>query len=103
MTSLAPVLTPHGALILAQTEDAAALDDGLGARLRQAFARGSGHGLLSLGADQVGAALPPTLSYWRELGTRYVTALCALPGLGEDGAKPPVPSLAAGRVCQARA
>jgi superfamily II DNA or RNA helicase len=91
MTSLAPVLTPHGALILAQAEDAAALDDGLGMRLQQAFARGSGHGLLSLGADQVGAALPPTLSYWRELGTRYVTALCALPGLGESGAKPPVP------------
>jgi non-specific serine/threonine protein kinase len=91
MTSLAPVLTPHGALILAQAEDAAALDAALGARLQHAFARGSGHGLLSLGADQVGAALPPTLSYWRELGTRYVTALCALPGLGESGAKPAVP------------
>src|SRR5450631_2407188 len=91
MTSLAPVLTPHGALILAQAEDAAVLDAALGARLQHAFARGSGHGLLSLGADQVGAALPPTLSYWRELGTRYVTALCALPGLGESGAKPAVP------------
>jgi non-specific serine/threonine protein kinase len=91
MRSLAPVLTPHGALILAPTEDAATLDDGLGARLQQAFARGSGHGLLNLGADQVGAALPPPLSYWRELGTRYVTALCALPGLGESGDKPPVP------------
>jgi non-specific serine/threonine protein kinase len=31
------------------------------------------------------------LSYWRELGTRYVTALCALPGIGEGGSKPPVP------------
>jgi non-specific serine/threonine protein kinase len=31
------------------------------------------------------------LSYWRELGTRYVTALCALPGIGESGTKPPVP------------
>ena len=91
MTTLAPVLTPHGALILAQAEDAAVLDAALGARLQHAFARGSGHGLLSLGADQVGAALPPTLSYWRELGTRYVTALCALPGLGESGAKPAVP------------
>ncbi len=91
MRSLAPVLTPHGALILAPTEDAAPVDDALGARLQQAFARGSGHGLLNLGADQVGAALPPPLSYWRELGTRYVTALCALPGVGESGDKPPVP------------
>ena len=31
------------------------------------------------------------LSYWRELGVRYVTALCALPGIGEGEAKPPVP------------
>ncbi len=91
MRSLAPVLTPHGALILAPTEDAATLDDGLGARLQQAFARGSGHGLLNLGADQVGTALPPPLSYWRELGTRYITALCALPGLDGSGDKPSVP------------
>jgi len=31
------------------------------------------------------------LSYWRELGVRYVTALCALPGVGEGKVKPPVP------------
>ena len=51
-----------------------------GARLEQALARGAGHGLLCLGADEVGTTLPPTLSYWRKLGARYVTALCALPG-----------------------
>jgi hypothetical protein len=45
--------------------------------LAAAFERGSGHGLLLLGADEVGAALPPVLSYWREFGARYVTALCA--------------------------
>src|SRR5439155_18108686 len=61
-----------------------------GARLERAFRRGAGHGLLCLGADEVGTALPPVLSYWRELGARYVAALCALPGIGEGGSKPRV-------------
>ena len=61
-------------------------------QLEQAFARGAGHGLLHLGANEVGTALPPVLSWWRELGTRYVTALCALPGLGDARRKPGVPS-----------
>ena len=88
---LAPVLTPHGAVALRPSNDGVALPPGLGAQLQAAFARGSGHGLLALGADHVGAALPPVLSYWRELGVRYVTALCALPGLGDGRAKPAVP------------
>src|SRR5712672_3338927 len=62
----APVLTPHGSLTLADTGEALALDAERGARLQQAFARGSGHGLLSLGIDEIGAVLPPVLSYWRE-------------------------------------
>jgi len=81
----APLLTPHGLLTLAPSPDAAeekpALEPARGARLEQAFARGAGHGLLCLGADEVGTTLPPTLSYWRKLGARYVTALCALPSI----------------------
>ena len=89
---LAPLLTPHGLLTLAPSPDAAdeksALDPAGGARLQQAFARGSGHGLLCLGADEVGTTLPPTLSYWRKFGARYVTTLCALPGIGERSKRP---------------
>jgi hypothetical protein len=44
--------------------------------LLKAFERGSGHGLLLLGADEAGTALPPVLAWWREFGARYVTALC---------------------------
>src|SRR5262245_53724925 len=88
---LAPVLSPHGSLTLADTEQALSLETERGARLERAFARGPGHGLLILGIEELGTALPPVLSYWRELGTRYVTALCALPGIGERNAKPPVP------------
>ena len=89
--TLEPVLTPHGLLTLRETGEALALEPEQGLRLEKAFARGSGHGLLWLGASEVGTALPPALSYWRELGVRYVTALCALPGIGEGKVKPPVP------------
>ncbi len=94
----APVLTPHGLLILRQTEEALALEPEWGCRLETAFARGPGHGLLCLGVDEIGTALPPVLSYWREFGARYVTALCALPGIGEGGAKQAVPTPTAGEL-----
>src|SRR5580692_2235247 len=79
-----PVLTPHGHLILSEDRGAPALEPELARRLQNAFARGSGHGLLQLGASEVGVALPPGLSYWREFGARYVTALCTRPD-GETG------------------
>ncbi|MBI3697319.1 MAG: DEAD/DEAH box helicase [Acidobacteria bacterium] len=77
--SLAPTLTPHGRLVLVQVADAPYLDPELAQRLRDAFDRGSGHGLLQLGAEEVGTALPPVFSYWREFGAWYVTALCTQP------------------------
>src|SRR5580658_4725378 len=95
---LAPVLTPHGLLTLRPAEEGQPLAPDQGARLEKAFARGSGHGLLCLGADEVGTVLPPVLAYWRELGARYVTALCVLPGIAEGGTKPPVPAPADGQL-----
>jgi non-specific serine/threonine protein kinase len=74
-----PVLTPHGHLILSEDRDGSALEPELARRLQNAFARGSGHGLLQLGASEVGVALPPVFSYWREFGARYVTAVCTQP------------------------
>ena len=91
MMTLEPVLTPHGLLTLRQTAQAPALEPDQGLRLEKAFLRGSGHGLLWLGADEVATVLPPVLSYWRELGMRYMTALCALPSVGDGRTKPPVP------------
>ncbi len=81
---LAPVLTPHGHLSLAQEDDALALDAGVAQRLMCSFARGAGHGLLQLGASEVGTALPAVFSYWREFSARYVTALCTHPSLSAD-------------------
>jgi RNA polymerase sigma factor (sigma-70 family) len=74
-----PVLTPHGHLLLAEEGDATELEPEVAQRLRGSFARGSGHGLLQLGAAEVGTALPAVFSYWREFAARYVTALCTHP------------------------
>ena len=76
VVSLCLSLTPHGRLVLTQDADAPRLDGGLADRLLPAFERGPGHGLLMLGVDEAGTALPPVYSYWREFGARYVTALC---------------------------
>jgi superfamily II DNA or RNA helicase len=95
---LEPLLTPHGVLALGQTGEPLTLEPVRGARLERAFGRGSGHGLLCLGIDEVGTALPAVLSYWRELGARYVTALCARPDIAEAGSKPPVPGPADGEL-----
>jgi non-specific serine/threonine protein kinase len=92
MTALAPALSPHGVLSLKPSDDAPAADGKAYARIEHAFARGAGHGVLHLGAEAVGIALPAVLSYWREFGARYVTALCSLPGIAEGRHKPAVPA-----------
>ena len=79
LVSLAPVLTPHGRLIVERDKDAPALDAQLAQRMKNAFTRGSGHGLLALGADEIGVALPPALWFWREFAAPYVTGVCTRP------------------------
>jgi uncharacterized Zn finger protein len=69
--SLSMSLTPHGRLVLIENTDGAGLDATLADSLRRAFGRGSGHGLLWLGADAAGATLRPVHGYWREFGARY--------------------------------
>ena len=88
----APVLSPHGVLSLKPSDEPAVLEPAHAARLEKAFARGAGHGLLHLGAEEVGTSLSPTLAYWREMATRFITALCALPGLDAAQRKPHVPA-----------
>lgn len=91
--TMVPVLSPHGVLSLRPSPDATvALEPTRALVLDKAFARGAGHGLLHLGAAEVGVALPPVLAYWREFASRYVTALCALPNLDEARSKSAVPA-----------
>ena len=90
--NLALVLSPHGRLLFAPVDDAPALTADLSGRLAEAFARGSGHGLLQLGAAETDTMLPPVLNYWREFGGRYVTSLCTRPELDVREAHRPVPA-----------
>jgi non-specific serine/threonine protein kinase len=91
---LTPALTPHGRLTLVPSNDAPELAPELAQRLTTAFGRGSGPGLLQLGGAEVGQPLPPALSYWRELGSRYVTALCTRPGTATEHKPVPPPDIA---------
>jgi len=91
--ALVPVLTPHGRLVLTSAEDAPALAPDITHRLEKSFARGTGHGLLQLGAEEVATALPPAFAYWREFGARYVTALCTLAEAEAQGAKVQIAAL----------
>ena len=90
-TPLVPVFTPQGHLTLVPAQDAPLLDAACADRLQKAFALGSGHGLLQLGAGEVATTLPAVLSYWRDFAARYVTSLCTLPDADEQGARVHVP------------
>ncbi len=79
------LLSPHGRLMVVAQDDAPVLEAGVGERIRSAFDRGSGHGLLHLGAVEVGQSLPPVFAYFRELGGRFVTALCTRPETADGG------------------
>ncbi len=74
------LLTPQGHLLWAPDPGglhplSAKLQD----RLAAAFALGAGHGLLHLGAAEIGTVLPPSLAWWRSFASHYVTLLCATP------------------------
>ncbi|MDQ3265892.1 MAG: DEAD/DEAH box helicase [Myxococcota bacterium] len=80
-------LTPHGRLaVVSDDDDAPELDPARARRIERAFARGSGHGLLWLGAAEAGSVLPPVFAYWREVGIRHVTGRCTEAGTGEASA-----------------
>jgi hypothetical protein len=100
MHFLAPCLTPHGRLVLSASPDAPALDPESAARLEPAFARGSGHGLLHLAGAEIGRALPPVFSYWREFAARYLTGICTRPDGAEGDARAGVPAPAEGELHQ---
>lgn len=91
MPSLA--LTPRGHLLFTAADDAAQSPVLLAAKLEAAFARGSGPGLLDLGACEVGTALPADFSYWRDFAARFVTTICTHPGLDSHDAQIPAPAI----------
>ena len=81
-------ITPHGQMRLVDA-DTPDIEPGVTDRVRDAFSRGVGHGLLQLGAAEVETALPVALAYWRDFAVRYVTAACSAPA-PDPGAVQPV-------------
>ncbi|MHB2015912.1 MAG: DEAD/DEAH box helicase [Candidatus Xenobia bacterium] len=92
-------LTRQGRLLLDEADDAPVLDARVADRLVEAFGRGSGCGLLQLGAAEVGRSLPPVFVWWRDFAARYVGALCVqsvdAPGVLPEVPPPGVDELAA--------
>ncbi len=90
--ALAILVTPGGAIHVRAggvDEPADGLTGPARAQVTAAFAKGSGHGLLYLGAadlterqaDLLAAPLAPGLAFLRELGRAFVSRLCATPEL----------------------
>jgi superfamily II DNA or RNA helicase len=78
MSRLGLRLTPKGHLVPEEADDFPVLDDKVSLQLNESFAKGSGHGLMWLGAETVGQALPPILGWWRDFAIGYVEGLCLL-------------------------
>src|SRR3989442_12288211 len=87
-------LTPRGHLLFTAAHDTSQPQppEALLRRLESAFVRGSGHGLLELGAGEGGTALPADFGYWRDFAARLVTTLCTHPDL-DAHAPSPAPAL----------
>jgi non-specific serine/threonine protein kinase len=49
----------------------------LAERLQRPFAKGSGYGLVQLGAAEVDTPMPAAFGYWRDFASRYVAAVAA--------------------------
>lgn len=45
-------------------------------RIRAAFSRSRGHGVLHLGVAEMGTELDPTFGFWRDLAQQFVSAVC---------------------------
>src|ERR1700676_208551 len=69
-------ITPQGRLSVEDQDDGPDIDAAASVRLSDAFARGTGYGLMWLGAAEVGQALPPLFVWWRDFAALYVGSLC---------------------------
>ncbi len=96
---LALRLTPSGTLLAEIRADAPGVEAAVADGLAEAFGRGSGPGLLRLGASEVGTALPPAFAWWRSFAARHVAALCLH---GADPAKdlPTIPPPGEGELAE---
>lgn len=84
-------ISPSGRVHLNLLGHASAQSAGAVARIRTAFERSGGSGLLHLGASELTSALPPSLAFGRELAHLFMARLCATPDLAEQWASVHIP------------
>jgi len=71
-------LTPNGKIDVRRgfPEEGPLVSASAAQRILEAFRFGRGHGVLQLGAGELGRDLDPTLSYWREIGQVFIARVC---------------------------
>jgi SNF2-related domain/SNF2 Helicase protein/Helicase conserved C-terminal domain len=82
--ALSPAGRPY--LETPRADTAQAVSAVAGTRIANAFARSGAHGLLQLGAVELGLALPPSLAFGREFAHRFMAQLTAVANLCEEWA-----------------
>jgi superfamily II DNA or RNA helicase len=73
-------LTPSGRIDVraGSAEEAPRMNAASARRILKAFDRGRGHGVLHLGAGELGTELHPSISYWRDVGQAFVAKACGV-------------------------
>ncbi len=84
-------ISPAGHVHLTRLAGNSDLPPPAAARIANAFARGGSHGLLHLGAVELGIWLPPSLAFGRELAHLLMARLCAVPDLAGQWADAELP------------
>ena len=71
-------LTPGGRIDvqLGSPEDGPLVSANVAGQILEAFGEGRGEGVLHLGAAELSTDLPPSLSYWRDMGRACVGRIC---------------------------
>ncbi len=103
------VLTPLGHLRVAEQSEAQGLGDvqadaALERSLAKAFAVDQAEGLFHLAVHRQDGSLTPTMAFWKDFGSTYLTELCHVPEGGFGGIQeipPPEPARLAGLAASA--
>lgn len=87
-------VTPAGHLILIESASSEAGTESWVRRVADGFSTGNASGLFALAATKLEGRAAPSVSYWRDLSTRYLTELCRTPeyslnGHGLEAIEPP--------------
>lgn len=90
-SELIVAVTPQGHIDLQSGQSDSRLIVQAAQRIRKAFSFGSGHLLLHLATAELSTELPPDFAFFRELGRRFLVAMCSIPDPEQQRAQITVP------------